>query len=194
MNMFTDSALSRRKLLSALCALSMLLINVPLVDGSLRRNALGIEIVETSHATAPAGLEGTFEKVWVEHNVKVGGKNGMRIHAKFSVKNGLNVECLMTANFFTKDGAPLRAKARYGDDSAGSDSSYSTAGGNVAVWRIFTPKYNSSEYADVKLFLPNSALNLKQSGIHDLKLFVVLSGQGKKFAESALYNFRYTKD
>lgn len=185
MKLFPDDALRHRKLLVALYALSTLLINVPLTEGSPRENALGIGIVEPAGASVPAGLEGAFKNVWIEHGVKVDGVNGMRIHAKFNVKNGRDVSCMMLAFFYTRDGEALRA---------GFDSRYTSAGGKVSAWTRFTPRYDSSEYADKKLFLPYSALNLKQSGVHDLKLFLVLRGQGKDFAQSAWYNFRLTKD
>lgn len=177
------SLVLRRRLAGG--AVIMLLIYVLLVDGSLPKNVPAIGVVESIGASAPDGLEGAFEKVWVEHNVKEDGINGMRIHAKFSVKNGLNVDCLLLASFFTRDGAPLRGVP--------TPSQYKTAGGDVAAWTRFKPRYISSEYADKKIFVPYSALNL-QSGVHNLKFFLVLRGQGKDFVKSAWYNFRLTKD
>jgi hypothetical protein len=186
MKMSPYHALYRRKLLIALCALSMLLINVSLADGSLRKNVPEIKIVEPTHPSAPTGVEGAFESVWIEHDVKVKGVRGMQIHAKFTVKNGLKVHCLMEAYFFNKDRAPLKTESRY--------TQYKNAEGDVSVNTTFTPRFDSSEYADQKLFLPYSALNLKESGVHELKLYLILVAKGSKFAQSSWYNFIITKD
>lgn len=183
MKMFTHAAPYRRKLLIALCALSMLLVNMALADGSRKKNTAEIEIVEPLHRSAPDDPVGTFENVRLEHRGKVDEQKGMHIHVKLIVKNRLNVPCLMVAYFYTKDGAALPSLPY----------TYRTLDGKVSAFISFTPRYESSEYDDLQISLPYSAFNIKQSGAHDLKVNLVLYSEGKVIGRSADYEFTFKK-
>ena len=99
------------KVLRILFAVSMLLSSMAVSDGTSRKLEMTSDFTEPNES--PAVEDVTFEKVWLEYNVKVDGLKGMRIHAKLTVKNNSNVECRLIANFYKRDGKPLMS------DSAG---------------------------------------------------------------------------
>ena len=179
MEMLRENAASLRKLFSLLCALSMLFISIPIANGTPGKSELKIESI--------ADQDGSFEKVWVEHSVMVDGQKGMRIHANFTVRNNLNVQCRFVARFYNRDGTPLRA---------GNDSGFRVSGGDLASRDEFTPHFNQAVYADVSLFIPYREFRITEPGIHPLKFVLSLEreAQGwRSIAKSADYNFKYRK-
>lgn len=179
-----EYATSRRKLFGILFALSMLPISGVLAKGRLGKAAPKIEIVESLQPN-PADQDATFDKVWVEHSVRVEGKKGMRIHAKFKVKNSLNVACILIAQFYKRDGAYLKA---------GGDPAYTTSEGHVYAYVNFTPRFISTAYADKSLFIPYEAFNLKEGGQYLLKFVLFVDRNGQAIGHSADFNFKYTKE
>ncbi|MFL6229077.1 MAG: hypothetical protein ACJ741_09880 [Pyrinomonadaceae bacterium] len=189
MEMFLRDAASRRKLFAVFCALSVLLINVSFADGSYRMSTPKIEVVEPLHPSAPGEEDGKFEKVWVEHSVRVDGEKGMRIHARFTVKNSLNVTCDLIAQFYSKGGETLKTERNIGG--------YRTAKGSVATFVTFKPGFDPSEYADKTLFIPYKAFDLNQPGVYELKFTLylrkIINPEPQVVGRSADYNFKYTK-
>jgi hypothetical protein len=59
----------------------------------------------------PEDPEAVFESARIVHNVTVDGEKGMRVHAKFQVKYGKGVPCLMIAYFYYDDSDNTRLKA-----------------------------------------------------------------------------------
>ena len=184
MEMLLHNAASRKKLFSVLCALLMLLINMSFADGSHRKSVPKIEVVESLQPSA-ADQDATFEKVWVEHNVRVDGKKGMRIHAEFTVRNSLNVSCKLIAQFYKRDGAYLKADG---------NPAYTTDEGHVFTYVNVKPGFNSTRYADKTLFLPYEAFNIKGRGQYSLKFVLFLDRNAQTIGHSADFNFKYTKD
>src|SRR5881398_3255663 len=129
MEMLLHNAASRRKFFSVLCALSMLLINLSFANGGLRKSAPEVEIDESLHANAPDDPVAIFKNVWLEHHVIENGVKGMRIHAKFIVKNRFNIRCELIPFFSSKGGASL-------------NQPYHEVFASVSL----TPRYDSSEY------------------------------------------------
>src|SRR6185369_12787487 len=82
----------------------------------------------------PDDPEAVFESARVVHNVTVKGQKGMRVHAKFRVKYGEDVECMMIAYFYYDDSSNTPLKA--------SDRAYTAKDGTVAVRTNFTPAYD----------------------------------------------------
>src|SRR5262245_35720920 len=107
MKMLVGHAGTQRKFFGILCALSMLLISLPVSNGTSRNREPKLGLIETNESAAVA--DATFEKVWVEYDVKVDEKKGMRIHAKFIVKNSLGISCRLIAQFYTRDGSYLKS-------------------------------------------------------------------------------------
>jgi hypothetical protein len=135
---------------------------------------------------APEDPEATYHSARVVHNVTVGGKKGMRIHASFTVKYGLDNPCKLIAYFYYDgaDGEPLEA----------GDAKYQNAEGGVSTSTNFTPKYDPAFYKDLTLFIPYEALNMEEDAEHDLKFYLALYDQSGKrfFGKSGWYKFKLT--
>ena len=186
MQRLLHSSASIAKVLRILFAVSMLLISMPVSNGTSRKFELTNELVQQNKAAAVE--DGTFEKVWVEHDVKVDGKKGMRIHTSFTVKNNQNVVCTLVAHFYTREGAQLKGADLQGD--------YSTSDGHVVTYVKVTPRFSSTRYSDKTLFIPYREFHITTPGLYLLKFIVFLEryDQGDQIlARSAEFNFKYTK-
>jgi hypothetical protein len=128
-------------------------------------------------STASAQIGGAIEKVWIEYGVKVKGETGLRIHTKFQVKNALNVGCSIQATVERGDGNSMLLK---------SVGSVYKDGKKVLVLKTFTPPYDPATYPDTKLFVPYWALALQAENPNKMRLTVVLVGEAKEFARSAM--------
>jgi hypothetical protein len=127
----------------------------------------------------------TYQGARIVHNVTVKGKKGMRVHAKFTVKHGLDVACTMIAYFYydDADNTPLTA----------GNPNYRTRDGNVSAQTAFTPAYDPAVYNDLQIFIPYDALNM-DSGESDLKFYLALyDKEGERFfGKSGWYKFQLT--
>ena len=85
--------------------------------------------------------EAVYEGARIVHNVTVDGEKGMRVHAKFQVKYGKGVPCMMIAYFYydDADNTPLKA----------GDANYQDKKGNVSAHQNFTPAYDPRRYLGV---------------------------------------------
>lgn len=135
--------------------------------------------------TTPDDPEAVYQGARIVHNVTVKGKKGMRVHAKFTVKHGLDVACKMIAYFYydDSDNTPLKA----------DDPNYRTREGNVSAYTNFTPAYDPAVYNDLQIFIPYDALNM-DSGESDLKFYLALyDSEGERFfGKSGWYKFQLT--
>lgn len=181
----------QKKLFSILCVLGMSLISMPVSSGNSRKSE-ATKVFAPILFNAP-DMDGTFEKIWVEHDVKVDGKKGMRIHTSFVVRNNLNVECTLVAHFYhrggTQDGTQL--------DGADLQGDYSTSDGHVVTYVKFKPRFASTRYSDKSLFIPYEEFHFKGPGFHPLKFIVFLERHDRGdqiLAKSEEYNFKYTKN
>lgn len=143
-----------------------------------------IEITPLTNATALDDPEAEYQGARIVHNVTVGGQKGMRIHAKFLVRHGYDVNCRLIAYFFNDDGSPIEA----------NDAKYRDKEGGVSAHTDFTPQYDPAQYNDLQVFVPYSALNLEESGEYDLKFYLALYDQeGERFfGKSGWYKFKMT--
>src|SRR5437870_2536848 len=101
----------------------------------------GIQPVSARPITAMAfdDPEAVYEGARIVHNVTVDGVKGMRVHAHFRVRYGLNVPCMMIAYFYyDADNTPLKS----------GDENYRDKKGNVAATANFTPAYDSADSED----------------------------------------------
>lgn len=155
-------------------------------QGESHKNNLAIKSIRLNSATtlAPDDPEATFNSARIVHNVTVDGKKGMRIHAQFTVKYGLNNACKLIAYFYDDEGEPLE----------GNDPKYRNADGNVSASMLFTPKYDPAYYKDLQLFVPYAALNMESGDEYDLKFYLALYDQSGKrfFGKSGWYKFKLT--
>lgn len=176
----------RLKVLATLCALPILLAQMTFAQGQLQKNTNGIQIIRSNYAVSFTDPEATFEGARIVHNVEVNKVKGMRIHAKFRVKYGLDNPCRLIAYFRYDDdeGTPLKS----------GDPNYRDAAGNVSASKNFTPAYDPAVYSDLQMFVPYAALNMESGDDYDLKFYLALYDQeGKRFfGKSGWYKFHLT--
>lgn len=92
-----------------------------------------------------------FNKVWLEFNVTSGDDVGMTIHADFNVI-GMKGKKIQVISFFYDE-----KKNKHFGNTPG----FIATDNHICVSDIVTPSYEKSHYSNFKLFIPNSALNLK---------------------------------
>ena len=92
----------------------------------------------------------TFDKLWIDYNVKENGKEGMRIHVKFTALNLKDVDCLVALYFEKKTGEKID----------GLNTDYRSKGGQLAVYKSLKPLYTEAVYDDLKIFMPYDEINL----------------------------------
>ncbi len=125
----------------------------------------------------------TFDKMWIDYDIKEGGKLGMRVHAKLNIKNMVGEESYLAVYFEKQNGDKL-----YSDNDT-----YRSKGGQTAVYRSFNPPYESSDYNDVTAFIPYEEFNLSK-GTYDLRIHSdVIYPDGELLKHLNYYNFVYTK-
>ncbi len=147
----------------------------------------GSDVSKLNHAIlAPDDPEATYQGARIVHNVTVNGEKGMRVHANFTVKYGLDVPCMLIAYFFydDNDNTPLKT----------DDPKYRTKTGTVYAHANFTPAYDPALYKDLQLFMPYSALNMESGNDYDLKFYLALYDKdgGRFFGKSGWYKFQLT--
>ena len=134
--------------------------------------------------------EAIFDDARIVHNVTVDGEKGMRVHAKFHVKYGKGVPCMMIAYFYYDDSRPTPLTA----SSDADYRAYRTTTGAVSAKTNFTPAYDPAVYNDLQLFIPYNALNMASGDNYELKFYLSLydkEGQ-RSFGKSGWYKFRLT--
>jgi hypothetical protein len=128
----------------------------------------------------------TYEGARIVHNVIVNGEKGMRVHASFRVRYGLDVACMMIAYFYydDEDNTPLKS----------GNEHYRDKKGNVAATTNFTPAYDPAVYNDLQLFVPYECLNMESGEKYNLKFYLALYDKegGRFFGKSGWYKFVLT--
>jgi len=132
--------------------------------------------------------EAVFESARIVHNVTVDGEKGMRVHAKFNVKYGKGVPCMMIAYFYYDDSDNTRLKA----SSDADYRAYRDTKGGVSATANFTPAYDPAVYNDLQMFVPYEALNMASGDTYDLKFYLSLyDKEGERsFGKSGWYKFK----
>lgn len=138
-----------------------------------------------SVSLANAQASATFDRMWIDYNVKEGEQSGMRLHVKFTANNLKSADCQIRIKFFydTDDETPLKDNNRR----------FYTTDGNVAVFRDLKPGFNPAVYEDYQLFMPYDELDLKY-GEYDLKMDVdLIYKDGELIQHLTMYPFTYSK-
>lgn len=107
----------------------------------------------------------TFDKVWVERDVKQGDVSGFMIHASFNISGMQGKKCKAVAYIDSPQGVGL-------PDENGK---YCTTGGTVCATKEFKPLYVNTSYADVPIFLPYDEMHLLK-GTHRYYVRVFIQG------------------
>ena len=145
-----------------------------------------VNVARNNLTIVPEDPEAVYEGARIVHNVTVDGEKGMRVHAKFRVKYGLDVPCMMIAYFHydDADSTPLKT----------DDANYRSKNGVVSAHANFTPAYDPAVYNDLQLFVPYEALNMASGDDYDLKFYLALYDKegGRFFGKSGWYKFHLT--
>lgn len=106
---------------------------------------------------------GDFTDLWVDYNVREGGKLGMRVHVAFTARNMKNLDSYLAIYLQKNDGTPLY----------GNTPGFVAKTKQVAAFQLLRPAYDPAEYKDLAIFIPYAAFGLGK-GIHKLQLNVNL--------------------
>ena len=127
-----------------------------------------------------------IERVWVDHNVSVNKKKGMRIHVKTTVANMPFEAGRVIAYFYFANGEALKDR----------NNNFNTVNGQVSVGRDFNPRdFDPAIFKDIDFFIPYSEFHLGK-GKWDLKFEVLVWHKGRRKHiqdESKYFTFTYTK-
>lgn len=125
----------------------------------------------------------TFQKIWVDYDVKEEGRNGMRIHTAFKVYGMKEVPSYLQIKFQQRDGAALMDK----------NNSFDSTDGEVAVFGTLKPGFEPTVYENFDVFMPYEELDLS-SGKYALKMDVdVIYENGDLVQHLTFYNFDFTQ-
>lgn len=127
---------------------------------------------------ASAQITAKIEKVWLEHDVRVKGELGVRVHVKYSMKNARGVPCSLQVYGERADGK------RIYDGGNGKNKYANRNGLSVITLSTFTPPFDATTYPDSRLFFPYWVFNLRESDQNRIKLSVRVVGEGKEFART----------
>ena len=128
----------------------------------------------------------TIKRVWLVHNQYQADKKGMWIHTNFLIKNHKGRRGRFTV-FFRYEGQSAWLNALQS-----ASSQYKTSSGYITVQKTFTPKYESTRFADFKIFVPNIEFN-RRKGKHNLEAVVQIHDENGKNLKQRSARFTYTR-
>lgn len=125
----------------------------------------------------------TIDKIWVDFNVREGGKIGMRVHTAFTAYNLKGQEVYLALYFQKADGTPLKT----------SNTRYATTSGQTAGFMLLEPAYDEAYFKDVEIFVPYQEFNLAR-GKYNLQIDACLIYKGGGLISHLdYYDFEYEK-
>lgn len=124
-----------------------------------------------------------LDRVWVDYNITEGGKKGMRIHVKFTVRKMKDTDSYLAVYFEKENGDKLYT----------NNKTYRSKDGQVSVFKSLKPAYDDTVYDDAVLFIPYDEFNL-DSGKYNLKADVdVIYENGDLVEHMTFHEFEYTE-
>ena len=134
-------------------------------------------------STVKAQPGATFDRMWVDYNVKEAGLDGMRLHFKLTVNNLKSTDCQLRVVFYYDEENPIMDK----------NQRYYTTKGYVAAFRDLKIDFNPGYYEDLTLFMPYDELDLS-FGEYKLKMDVdLIYKDGELIEHLTWYDFTYSK-
>ena len=143
---------------------------------------LFITFFSVSFASAQASA--TFDRMWIDYNIKQENQSGMLLHTKFTAKSLKSVDCQVRIKFtYDDEQTPLKD----------NNKKFYTTEGNVAVFRDIKPGYDPAAYEDFQIFMPYEELDLTY-GEYKLKMDVdLIYKNGELVQHLTWYPFVYNK-
>lgn len=148
--------------------------------------AEGNKMASTKFRPAPTtGPRATFEKMWVDYDVKEEGILGMMLHFKFVAYDMKGMAASVAVYFDKNDGQWTILKDK--------NQKYTSTAGDVAVYKDITPGYDTAFYDDLRIFMPYEELDL-DPGKYELSMDTKLIYQkGGLISNFTYYDFLYTE-
>lgn len=163
-----------------------------------------ISLLLLSVTTKAEDASATIHSVWIEHNVihtftssqtfwngftwvsmpqNVNYK-GMKIHVDFDVDNAVRQKTWVCVFFYDEDGNNLRAR----------NSHFRAPDGTLTIQYPVYPKYESTSFSDVWLFMPYSEIPAMSGTTTSLKLMVnIMDNSGYSLDTSDWQYFDLTR-
>lgn len=132
-----------------------------------------------NNSTTSTDVSAKFKRTWLEMNVYQDGVKGLRIHANFDVHNARGKKLQLDCFFFDAYGNPL----------IDQNDRYYSGSGQVMTGTSFIPKYDSSNYSDLSVFIPYTELHLP-SGYYEVECRTTIFYNGYQYAEDDGLIFR----
>ncbi|HLL99886.1 MAG TPA: hypothetical protein VK400_02420, partial [Pyrinomonadaceae bacterium] len=124
-----------------------------------------------------------LDRIWVDYDVTEGGRNGMRIHTKFTVYGMKNVPSYLAIYFETSNGKRLRD----------NNKNFYSSAGDVAVYKELSIGFDPGVYEDLAVFMPYDELDLP-AGEYNLRMAVQLIYKAGGLIEHLTYeSFVFTQ-
>lgn len=146
--------------------------------------AEGME-VKINLTQAATKITGEIKDITVEHNVFKDGVKGMKILVDFSVQNMKGIDGSCAVYFYYENGNRVK-------DSNGK---YATSDNQAAAHKTIKPRYDSSSYTDVEIFMPYNELEVG-TGKHNLKFYCKIweysTSSAVSVTESQYHSFTLT--
>lgn len=153
--------------------------------GFLFSIACFVFLTSLTASTVNAQAGATFDRMWIDYNIKEGTQDGMRLHVKFTANNLKSADCQIRIKFYyDNEESPLKD----------NNKRFYTTEGNVALFRDLKPGYNpATVYEDFQLFMPYDELDLTY-GEYNLKMDVdLIYKDGELIQHLTWYPFTYSK-
>lgn len=152
-------------------------------DGELIQHLTWYDFTYSKKAPVTTKPSATLDRMWVEYDVTEDGQFGMRVHAKFTVRNMKGVAGYLAIFFERANGTRLKSY----------DNKFQSKGQDVATYRSFTPGFEPTVYSDLSAFIPYSELHLTK-GEHNLTAVSQLIYENGTFIQAlGSEKFRYWK-
>ena len=149
----------------------------------MKRFLLSLTLLLTSAGIAFAQSV-TVNKIWLEKDVTLNGKQGMKIHFYLKTDGLKDVPMSAIAYFDEPKGVGLKD----------TDGRWCTTSGTVAIWADFTPTYESSVWDDYWFFTAYEDLHIKDySKTYYCHVFI-FDKQGKQYGNTDYVAFQVKKN
>lgn len=109
--------------------------------------------------TKDSAMSASLNRMWIDYNVTEGSEKGMRIHINYKVYGMKGIPSYLALYFAKKNG----------DKLMNSKTGFTSADGQLALYKEMDPAYDPAVYEDSTLFLPYDEIDLG-SGKHDLTI------------------------
>ena len=159
-------------------------LNMKKMNRSILLSVLSLLFFSSFAASSVKAQPGaTFDRMWIDYNIKEGNQDGMRLHIKFTANNLKSADCQIRVRFNYDQETPLKD----------NNSKFYTTDGNVAVFKDLKPGYDPAVYSDFQLFMPYDELDLP-FGEYKLKMDVdLIYKDGEVIQHLTWYDFTYSK-